>query len=310
MFARPKLLERAKNAMRESKTLDFKREFDISSAAAWCEIIKDIVAFANSGGGVIVLGVEDDGSNSNTSPTSLLTHDTADITNCISKYTNFQFSEFDIVELERAGKVRVAIIVAAAEVPIVFTKPGSYDVGGGKQKTAFSQGTVYFRHGSKSEPGNRDDLLSWRDREIAKARKSWLGGIKKVVQSAPGETVTVLSSATSPQKGGTPVHARITTGPTAVPVVPANAEDIWPHRQVELIREVNRRLGDEVKINSYDIQCINKMLDVLNSHHEFAYKPYKHSAPQYSNKYADWIVGQFQKDKSFFERTRAQHRPH
>jgi hypothetical protein len=29
--------------------------------------------------------------------------------------------------------------------PIVFSKPGTYDIGGGKQKTAFSAGTVYFQ---------------------------------------------------------------------------------------------------------------------------------------------------------------------
>jgi hypothetical protein len=305
-----KLLDRAKDVMRESKTIDFKREFDSASAGAWCELIKDIVAFANSGGGVIVFGVENDGSNSNANPTSLLTHDTADITNRISKYTNFQFSEFEIMEVERAAKTRVALIISAADVPIVFTKPGSYDIGAGKQKTAFSQGTVYFRHGSKSEPGSRDDLLNWRDREISKARKNWLGGIRKVVQSPPGETVTVLSSAKSPQRDGSVVHARITSGPSAVSVTPANAGEIWPHRQVDLVHEVNNRLRNQVTINSYDIQCINKKLDVLKAYSEFAYKSHKHAAPQYSNEYADWIVEQFRKDRNFFQKTRAQFRPH
>jgi hypothetical protein len=310
MSARTKLLDRAQHAARESKILDFKREFDISSGGAWCELIKDIVAFANSGGGVIVLGVEDDGSDSKTNPTDLLTHDTADITNRISKYTNFQFSEFEIVEIERAGKKRVALVISPADVPIVFTKPGSYDIGGGKQKTAFSQGTVYFRHGSKSEPGSRDDLLSWRDREIARARKSWMGGIRKVVQSPPGETVTVLSSATSPQQDSSVVHARITASAAGVSVSPANAGDIWPYRRVDLIREVNHRLGGAATINPYDIQCINKSLDVFTSHPEFAYKPHKLAAPQYSNEYADWIVAHFKRDKDFFKSTRTQHRPY
>jgi Putative DNA-binding domain len=189
MANRDKLLARAKNAMRESKTVDFKREFDVASPAAWCEIIKDIVAFANSGGGIIILGVEDNGTSVDVDLSSVLAHDTADITNKILRYTSSQFSDFELVEIERAGKLRVAIVVEEADVPIVFTKPGTYDVGGGKQKTAFSQGTVYFRHGSKSEPGNREDFISWRDRAIAKARKTWLGGIKKVVQAPPGEAV-------------------------------------------------------------------------------------------------------------------------
>jgi hypothetical protein len=310
MATRTKLLERAQNAARESKTLDFKRAFDTSSAGAWCELIKDIVALANSGGGVIVLGVEDDGSNSNTSTAALLVHDTADITNRISKYTNYQFSDFEIIEVERGGKRHPAIIVSEAEIPIIFTKPGTYDIGAGKQKNAFSQGTLYFRHGSKSEPGNRDDLYNWRNREIIKARKSWLSGIRKVVQAPPGETVTVLSSAETPQKDGAVVHAKIAPGSAGVPVMPANAEEIWPYRRVDLVREINLRLGDEAQINSYDIQCINKKLDALRSRPEFVYKSHKHAAPQYSNEYANWIVEQFKKDKDFFRNTRVQHRPH
>jgi len=49
-------------AKRESKHLDFKRSFDSDSAADWCEVLKDIAAFANSGGGNILVGVNNDGS--------------------------------------------------------------------------------------------------------------------------------------------------------------------------------------------------------------------------------------------------------
>ena len=47
------LIEKAKAAKRESKYIEFKVSFDIDSTQDWCEIIKDIVAIANSGGGII-----------------------------------------------------------------------------------------------------------------------------------------------------------------------------------------------------------------------------------------------------------------
>jgi predicted HTH transcriptional regulator len=90
---RSKLLERAENAKRESKYLDFKREFDIASPASWCEIVKDIVAFANSGGGVIVFGVNNDGAASGADVSALLGLDIADVTNKINRYTGFQFAD-------------------------------------------------------------------------------------------------------------------------------------------------------------------------------------------------------------------------
>jgi predicted HTH transcriptional regulator len=172
IVTRKKLMERAQVAKSESKHLDFKSEFDTASTEAWCGIVKDIVAMANTGGGIIIFGVENDGvSNSKVDHARLLAYDTADITNRISKYTNYQFSEIEIVEVERAGKTHASFFVFATEVPVVFTKPGEYEIADKKKKVAFAQGTIYFRHGSKSEPGNREDLLRWRVREIERGER-------------------------------------------------------------------------------------------------------------------------------------------
>jgi len=46
---------------KESADLDFKSGFDPAAAQDWCELVKDIVAMANSGGGLVVFGVNDDG---------------------------------------------------------------------------------------------------------------------------------------------------------------------------------------------------------------------------------------------------------
>jgi predicted HTH transcriptional regulator len=51
------LLERST----EAADHDFKSTFDVNAPGDWLEIIKDIVAFANSGGGTILIGVNDDG---------------------------------------------------------------------------------------------------------------------------------------------------------------------------------------------------------------------------------------------------------
>jgi len=51
-------LDKARNAKRESKYIEFKERFDVNQSQYWCEIIKDIVAMANSGGGCILIGVK------------------------------------------------------------------------------------------------------------------------------------------------------------------------------------------------------------------------------------------------------------
>ena len=53
--------ERATRAKRETRSLDFKERFDPDSTADWTELVKDFMAMANSGGGLIVVGVCNDG---------------------------------------------------------------------------------------------------------------------------------------------------------------------------------------------------------------------------------------------------------
>ena len=52
---------RVKRAKRESKYMEFKSEFDPSSSENWCEILKDVVAISNSGGGLIGFGLDSHG---------------------------------------------------------------------------------------------------------------------------------------------------------------------------------------------------------------------------------------------------------
>ena len=306
---RAKLLERAENAKRESKLLDFKREFDTTSAPEWAEIVKDIMSFANSGGGVIVFGVDNDGSSAGNDVSNILSLDLADITNKVESFTGYQFADMEIAEVRRGGEVRAALIIGPTDVPLVFIRNGTDVTIKGKQKPAFVKGTVYFRHGAKSEPGNRDDLAEWLQRSLERVRRGWLGGIRKVVEAPPDHVVSVVSSPRSmkggaPQTEGIALTADITASPGAVQVVPRNAEELWPHRQKDLLQLINKQIKKSPPINGHDILCINSHLNVLRDHPKFAYKPHKLASPQYSEEYADWIVRQYTTDKRFFERLR------
>jgi len=188
-----KSFESAIEAKRESKHLDFKEKFDPKSSKDWCEIIKDIVAMANSGGGMIVIGVKNDGSPSQENIFAILNNlDPAHITDKIAKYTGEQFDNFSIQEANRNGYKIVVLQIGYATIPLVFIQPGTYDVGDGKQKAAFSQGSIYFRHGAKSEPGNSKDLRESVERELDRIKKSWLGNIRKVVSSPPAYKAVML----------------------------------------------------------------------------------------------------------------------
>src|SRR6266511_232556 len=121
-----RFVEKAKNARRESRTIEFKERFDIESSREWVEITKDIVALANSGGGAILFGIKNDGTASDFDPSRLLGLDPAQVTDKVSKYTGEQFSEFSVDEIAR-GDQRVAVLfVSAVNVPIAFNREGTY----------------------------------------------------------------------------------------------------------------------------------------------------------------------------------------
>jgi len=189
------LVERALTAKRESKYVEFKDSFDPSSPGEWCEIIKDIAAIANSGGGIIVFGLDSSGVPTGASLAKLSNIDPADIGNRISKYTGPVQLEFEVRELEKQGEKLQAFLVQGVSIPIIFQKPGTYDIGAGKQKTAFSMGTVYFRHGAKSEPGNGDDIRTVIERQLEFIRKSWIKGVRKVVQAPEGSQIIAVRPA-------------------------------------------------------------------------------------------------------------------
>jgi hypothetical protein len=216
-------------------------------------------------------------------------------------------SDVEVIEIDRAGQKCAALLVGAVDVPLVFIKPGTYEIalsaGKAQQKNAFSIGTVYFRHNSKSEPGNRDDLIAWRDAEIAKHRQAWLTGIRKVVEFGADEAVTVIATKSIPADGK--VSAVVASNdPTMPRFFPKNAGEIWPLRQKELIAEVNKRLPPGHKMTSHDMTCLKAMFNLLDKHPELACKPHKLASPQYSNALVEFIVDEHQKDPTLFDRAR------
>jgi len=91
----------------------------------------------------------------------------------------------------------------------------TYEIGGGKQKTVFSAGTVYFRHGAKSEPGTSDDLWQFLEREIEATRRSWLDGIAKVVDAPTGARIAVIAPEAQAANPSGAVSLRLTNDPNA-----------------------------------------------------------------------------------------------
>jgi hypothetical protein len=299
-------LGRARDAKRESKSVEFKEKFDPTNEGEWIELVKDFVAIANSGGGVVVVGVRDNGRSSGESVQAVLDLDAAKIADKLVRYTGENFDGFAIHDLKRSNRRVAAIAISGVEdAPLVFRQPGSYTTDKGKPKTAFVRGAVYFRHGAKSEPATTDDLRRFIERRLALVRESWLGNLRKVVSAPAGSDFAVVQGS-APDESGTPTKVRLSDDPEAPLYGLLDTDTTYPHRQKELVAEVNKRLEPkQKKISRYDIDCLRRV-DPINKETtpQFCRKP-KFGSMQYSDAFVDWLVDKIGQDKKFFAKVRA-----
>jgi hypothetical protein len=299
------LIEEALSATREAKAVDFKEEFDPSDRRSLCETLKDVLAMANSGGGVIVVGVDGQGRPTGGDVGPLLGTDPADLANKLAAFTGRDFDALAVRSHSKGGKLVATVEVGAAPTPLVPVRPGTYERDGGKQDRAFSVGVVYVRHGAKSEPGTSHDLERIIERRLRDVRSFWLKGVRRVAEAPPDSVVTVGPlpvRVVSDAAGAGPV--RITTDPNAPAVALANPDKTHPHRLKELLAAVNARLRAlGVRVNPYDVRAA---LAVQGWERDLAYTwKAEHGPRKYSDAFADWLVKEVSKDQRVLRRTRA-----
>jgi hypothetical protein len=274
-----KLLERAAAAKRASKAVAFHERFDIP------ELTRDVAALANSGGGVILLGVHRDGSPSGAEVPPLTP---SVLRAAIARHTGDEFGDVEVETVDRSGTPVTAVVVGPAhEAPVPYLDDGA---------AAF-----YARHGAKSVPATRADLRRFIDRRVKELRREWLSGIRQVVTAPRGSEIVAIER-TEDEAGETAI--RITTDRNA-PLYRAVDWDVThPYRQKEVLQEVNARLPEDAAINAYDIQSVKRVHEIDDvTRPDFVHRP-RFGWFQYSRDFVHWLVAQWERDPQFFAKAR------
>jgi len=264
---------------------------------------------ANSGGGAIIVGANDDGTPSGQDVSAVRTLDAADVANKVQRYTSEPFADVRVERDNRDGNEIAILVIGPADFPLAFTRPGTYPDPNDsvKQRNAFSVGTFYFRHGPKSEPGTTHDLRTWLQTRLDQVREEWLQGIRRVVTAPEGSRVEVLSPGEVVARGDDPSVAVCIVDDPSAPTVQLRAlDETHPWRQKELVRELNRRFAGKKRVTTHDIQAIRRAHGV-DDRPEFAYR-LKYASARYSLQFADWIVAKYESDARFFQDARIEYR--
>jgi hypothetical protein len=269
-----RLLERARTAQRASKYVALWPAFEPEDDDAWHELVRDLAALANSGGGVVVV---DD-------PGSVLELGAARIADAFVRHTGESFTAIDTHELARNGARAAAIVIGpASTAPLVV------------------DGIAYFRHGAKSQPSTGRDLGTFIDRRLTTVRRELLAGVKKVITAPSGAEIVAIQR-TDP--AGEPSRIQITTDEDAPVFGRIDPDATHPFRQKELLAQINARLPAAAQINSYDMVAVRKTLGIDQTTHPQFVHLFHYGGVQYSEAFVEWIVHEYARDERFFDRAR------
>jgi hypothetical protein len=275
-----RLLRRAAEAKRSSKRVELRDTSDV------VELVRDVAAMANSGGGVVVLdaaAVDEE-----------LLHER------LADYVEPEFEAFEVHEVVRGGRAVTAIVVeGVAGTPLVFTRQGR-----GGEGIAFARGGLYFRHGARSEPATGADVRDFIKRQLDATRQQWLANIRQVMHAPDRAEVAIVETAERDEEGR-PTLIRLTTDPHAPLYGQVDPDQSHPYRQKEVISEVNARLERTRSVNAFDVLSVRRVHAITEeTRPEFVHVP-KFGSPQYSDAFVDWLVEQDAREPEFFARAKA-----
>lgn len=290
-------------AKRESKAVEFKELFVPTDPRQSLEVLKDIVAISNSGGGALAVGINNAGEATGVDVKAALDYDHAKYCDIIRKYTNQNFSDFEVLEAEKDGQKVAIFLIDPPDYPLVFEKPGTYPIEGNKhQQTAFAQGTLFFRHGAKTESATTDDLRKFMQTRFKELQDQLVKGMRKVSEAPRGSELSVVPARMVDTSGMGGIPLRLTINPDAVNAIAVDRHLVFPYRQKEVIKIFKERLPLDLVPSTNDFQAIVKVHNVA-SNEAFAWQP-KFSSRQYSDGLVEWVVEKINEDHDFAHEAR------
>lgn len=261
--------------------------------------MRDLAALANSGGGIILYGVDRNGAPTGADLGGI--PEARALLREFHEYVDSDFAGIDVVRAIKDERAVVAVVVDEAIAPVVFSADCGYSNDRSEREITFPRGSVWFRHRAKSEPGTTEDLAGAIDRRVETVRKNLVRAVTRVVRSPHGYVPGALSQEVrdSESPGATPI--RIVDDPSAPAFRVVDYDKTHPFRQKEILAELHARRPD-VPLNQFDLLAI-RHTHRIDSRPELSHKG-MYGTRQYSPRFLEWLLDQIDSDPAFLANAR------
>ena len=185
---------------RELPFLEFKVDLDLADKHRWPGLLKDIVAISNSGGGVVLFGLDSNSKRVGLS-TSLLAHlDPANIAQKLQKFARSGVARTAYVEIKYYQKMYGFLLVHRPDGITVFERDGDFEEPPGTPRKAFYKGVVYIRRVAGNTEASQADLDRMVNRLLNRRLQSVVARIEPVLQM-PTDSDLIVRAKSAPSEG-------------------------------------------------------------------------------------------------------------
>jgi hypothetical protein len=265
----------------------FRGSFDASAGAEWTGLVTDLVAMANSGGGIVLIGLDEAGRPTGAGLDGSSALDVAALDDRVHRETGIALAGLRVIKVAKEGAHVLAVEVEATPYPVVLLRDG----------------TLRFRHDGRTATGTVDDVRRAFEREIARRSDGWIENLRRVLAAPPGSMVSVTMPSELAARGAEGVPVRLVDDPHAPAVPRWSPDDTHPHRLKDVVAILNERLAGKVELNVFDLLCVRRAYET-DRIPGFFYKS-KVGTPQYSDAFVEWILDHYARDPHFFTDARS-----
>ena len=173
---------------------DYKSAFDSEDPSAKLKLVKDLVAMANSGGGIISVG-RGETETPGIDPALKDDLDSARMADYADKF--IAPASLDLshgIENLDNGNVVVNLQVEESDYPLVMSRQGTWSgFDSRKDKPLFYKGEIWVRHSSKTEKVFFEDIRRWIDTAVQSERVKITERLTTYVNLPEGTSLQVVS---------------------------------------------------------------------------------------------------------------------